>query len=398
VNTTDKVEYLYDAMGNKLAKLQNIAGVTPTIEYYYGDVVLTKIYPSTEWKLGYVITPEGRVTTASNSLTGSPTYEYHLKDHLGNTRVAYIAGTDGAAVVKQQADYYPFGLQIASASYTSGENKYLYNGKELQDNTLGGTDLDWYDYGARMYDPQLGRFHTQDAFAEKYSSLTPYQYGANNPIKYIDVNGDSTFLMIWATANGNIGHAALAVSNYKTEVVKDKDGNVVVDKNGNPVTKQVEDGTYTVYQLGPAPPGVGPGNINEDVDAVYSGSENGTVTRDQLFNSDVSTCHEDRPADGIVGLGTDYRTDKQVKYTMNYIKGYDQDYNGVSNNCSDYAQAGLRTASGTRITADERILGHNVTTPNQLFKQTRGLQNSVVLRNPGNAINNSFIQGYIFHK
>lgn len=49
----------------------------------------------------------------------------------------------------------------------------------------------WYDYGARFYDPQLGRFNTQDRYAEKYLDFTPYQYGANNPLRYIDVNGDS---------------------------------------------------------------------------------------------------------------------------------------------------------------------------------------------------------------
>ncbi|BDD02302.1 hypothetical protein PEPS_45820 (plasmid) [Persicobacter psychrovividus] len=42
-----------------------------------------------------------------------------------------------------------------------------------------------------MYDARIGRFHTQDRFAEKYLDFTPYQYGANNPIKFIDVNGDS---------------------------------------------------------------------------------------------------------------------------------------------------------------------------------------------------------------
>jgi RHS repeat-associated protein len=63
----------------------------------------------------------------------------------------------------------------------------LYNGKELQ-TELG---LDWYDYGARMYDASIGRFHVQDAYSEKYLDFSPYQYAANNPIKYIDINGDS---------------------------------------------------------------------------------------------------------------------------------------------------------------------------------------------------------------
>ena len=48
-----------------------------------------------------------------------------------------------------------------------------------------------YDYGARNYDPQLGRFFNIDRFSEKYMSSTPYHYTLNNPIKYVDINGDS---------------------------------------------------------------------------------------------------------------------------------------------------------------------------------------------------------------
>ena len=62
-------------------------------------------------------------------------------------------------------------------------------GKELQDETLAGNTLDWYDFEARMYDPLIGRFHTTDPMAEKYFSLTPYGYCGNNPIKYIDYDG-----------------------------------------------------------------------------------------------------------------------------------------------------------------------------------------------------------------
>ncbi len=71
------------------------------------------------------------------------------------------------------------------------ENKYLYNGKELQDEQLGGVNLDWYDYGFRFYDPALARFTTQDPRAEKYYSWSAYNYCYNNPIKFIDPRGDT---------------------------------------------------------------------------------------------------------------------------------------------------------------------------------------------------------------
>ena len=66
-----------------------------------------------------------------------------------------------------------------------------YYGKELQDETVAGNTLDWYDFEARMYDPLIGRFHTTDPMAEKYFSLTPYGYCGNNPMNAYDLHGDS---------------------------------------------------------------------------------------------------------------------------------------------------------------------------------------------------------------
>jgi RHS repeat-associated core domain len=92
--------------------------------------------------------------------------------------------------VLRRTHYYPFGMTMdlpLFEDFNDPENGYLYNGKELNEDF--GIDLS--DYGARWYDANIGRFHSTDRFSEKYSSMSSYQYGANNPITNIDVNGDS---------------------------------------------------------------------------------------------------------------------------------------------------------------------------------------------------------------
>ena len=79
---------------------------------------------------------------------------------------------------------------MAFAENTTAEQglqPYKYNGKELDQ--MHGLNL--YDYSARFYEPGIGRFSTMDPLAEKYYSISPYAYCANNPIKYIDLKGDS---------------------------------------------------------------------------------------------------------------------------------------------------------------------------------------------------------------
>ena len=118
-------------------------------------------------KLKYILHPEGRIDNTTEGFR----YEYHLKDHLGNTRMAFNADDPENPV--QVNDYYPFGL-IANNFQVSDDNKYLYNGKELQEGT------DWYDYGWRMYDASIGRWHAIDRMAESYMTLSPYHYAGNN--------------------------------------------------------------------------------------------------------------------------------------------------------------------------------------------------------------------------
>jgi RHS repeat-associated protein len=149
-----------------------------TWQYYCGNMVYNG-----DKTLKYLLFEEGLVNKSSVAYV----YEYHLKDHLGNTRVTFQPN-GGGTTTTQIAEYYPFGSSYLPVSPV-GSNKYLYNGKEKQDDVLGSIALDEYDYGARFYDPRIGRWHTVDPLAEKYRRWSPYNYGADNPIRFIDPDG-----------------------------------------------------------------------------------------------------------------------------------------------------------------------------------------------------------------
>jgi RHS repeat-associated protein len=159
------IAYTYGADGTKLRTVHKIGSITTTTDYC-GNVV----YENGVQKL--LLTEEGYVTLSDGK------YHYYLKGHQGNNRV--VINQSGA--VEETNHYYPFGGVFASSNNVQ---PYKYNGKELD--TKKG--LNWYDYGARMYDAALGRFTTNDPLAEKYYSISQYAYCLNNPIKFIDVDG-----------------------------------------------------------------------------------------------------------------------------------------------------------------------------------------------------------------
>ena len=184
IKYNNRIEYQYDAMGNKKRQLVTEDGkLVKTIDFI-GNFVYENDYPV------YNSFDEGRIIYRSNGTYFGETY---IKDHLGNIRVAYGNEVSGGEPpqygIRQVNAYYPFGMNIntLSASKISKyeRNEYLYNGKMFQDE-LG---LDWLDYGARFYDAVIGRWHSVDPLSEQYRRWSPYNYCVDNPLRFIDPDG-----------------------------------------------------------------------------------------------------------------------------------------------------------------------------------------------------------------
>ncbi|WP_281323316.1 DUF6443 domain-containing protein [Flavobacterium aestivum] len=190
--TGNTIAYIYNSAGLKVQKTVNSLLPTPTVTttnylggFQYKDNVL-QFFPTAE---GYV-EPNG----------SSYKYVFQYKDHLGNVRLSYgDANGDGAITnseIIEESHYYPFGLKHqgynSTVTSTNPAQKRLFGGKELQDE-LG---LNMYDYGARLYDPADCTWWGIDPLAEKFSSLSPYAYVANNPTNAIDPDGRDIIFIV----------------------------------------------------------------------------------------------------------------------------------------------------------------------------------------------------------
>ena len=143
----DNLRYTFDAAGNQLAKIVDGTNAENNTRVDYSGNFL---YENNDLKA--IFTFPGRIVPFNNNGEVLYQFEYNLQDHLENTRVVFGGHSKVMPEVMQVTDYYPFGLIMNQQNYfVDGVlfNKYLYNGKELQDDELAGNSLGWYDYGNR---------------------------------------------------------------------------------------------------------------------------------------------------------------------------------------------------------------------------------------------------------
>jgi RHS repeat-associated protein len=288
------ISYIYTATGKKIAKTVNIASrhrILYTVDYLDG-------YQYESGQLLFFPTAEGYVKYTSGA-SNPFDYVFNYTDHLGNIRLSYgINPATGLLKKMEENNYYPFGLKhgtynteeiiivvnphgnielltgktmvqkgsliepidsglSATPILTSGSiadiysgYNYKYNGKELQDE-LG---LNLYDYGARNYDPALGRWMNIDPKAETSRRFSPYTYALNNPIYFIDPDGMQAD--DWINYTGKNGQQQIIYdSSVKTKAQAEakypnvkqvfEAGTGKSEKTGEVVNFQ-KDGTYSV--------------------------------------------------------------------------------------------------------------------------------------------------------
>ena len=168
-------------------------------------------------------------------------YVYNYTDHLGNVRLSYAKNNNGALEILEENNYYAFGLRhqgYGGVNLGNPNYHYKYNGKELQENSM-------YDYGARLYMPDIGRWNTIDPLAEKYPNISPYTYVANNPINAIDPDGRD-IIFISKTGQQLVyskGHF------YYASIYKDKDGNYITRNTGKKYDGRTDNVSVTLFRL-----------------------------------------------------------------------------------------------------------------------------------------------------
>jgi RHS repeat-associated protein len=227
-----KIQYTYDALGNRISQVVTTAddiAYTWYVRDAQGNLLSTYTTHGTDTDLSSLGLNQTElylygssrlgVYTLSEGVGGGPdgmdyfggtSYgrgykQYELSNHLGNVlttisdrKIAVPSDTNSSLIdhydplILGAQDYYPFGM-LSRVAVPNDDPLYRFgfNGK-MNDNDVKGLGNE-LDYGARIYDPRIGKFLSLDPLQKKYPWYTPYQFAGNSPIKFIDLDGAEPF-------------------------------------------------------------------------------------------------------------------------------------------------------------------------------------------------------------
>jgi RHS repeat-associated protein len=238
VNTT-RIQYTYDAQGNRISKVTEKAGTTVKEFTWYvrdaqGNIISTykasgSVDETTLQNLTNISLDDQMIYGSSrlgmyafgNGVFGGPNSrqfysssyfergrrQYELTNHLGNVlttisdkKNGISSGGIGAAIdyyepdIVSASDYYPFGMVSRVATATTGKNyRFGFNGKENDNDVKGWGNQQ--DYGMRIYDPRIGRFLSVDPLRQEFPWYTPYQFAGNDVVRSVDLDGMEPFTL-----------------------------------------------------------------------------------------------------------------------------------------------------------------------------------------------------------
>jgi len=224
------LEFIYDAMGNRVCKIEKPYNLTSTgwkYTFYVRDASgnIMTTYTKTGSEIENNVLKLDEVMLYGSSRIGTrevnallpglavPTTtfsrslglkRYEVSNHLGNVLTTFTdrkkqvqsgsSVTGYETYIASSQDYYPFGMIMNERNWNTSGYRFGFNGKEM-DNEVSG-DGNQYDYGFRIYNPRIGKFLSMDPLFKSYPWNSTYAFAENDVIRSVDLEGLEKFIVI----------------------------------------------------------------------------------------------------------------------------------------------------------------------------------------------------------